>query len=225
MLEVYQNLQIFKNLTIFFYLEISLILMCLNIIICNSIIIKESKIYAKYITTDLVINGNKYKHSFIRITWNTTHFKETNTFWSFIISCNIDLHNNNTSPPTSQNSIISSFIFFLELFLKKMSINISGAFVEVLDIAIRRIHFFTKPLIFNGPFYNNTMILLINGLKYELKHLKTVLYVFTEEFVEDCFLLFIKRFNFLMSFYNLTICSFTTNQKLYEETSRIYNFK
>jgi len=54
-----------------------------------------------------------------------------------------------------------------------MSINISSAFVKTFDVAIWRINFLINPLIFKGPLYNCTTLLLINCMKCELKHLKT----------------------------------------------------
>jgi len=108
--------------------------------------------------------------------------------------------------PSGQTHPLFPFFIhnFLELFLQ-MTINISSAFVHVLDVAIWRINFLTNPLIFNGPFYNSTTILLVNCLEYELEHLILVVYVFTEEFVVDCFVLFINGFNTLMTCCNLTI--------------------
>jgi len=101
---------------------------------------------------------------------------------------------------------------FLELCLQKMSIDVSGAFVQELDVAIRRIDFLIKPLIFNCPFYNRTTTVVINCLKYELEELEMEIDVSIEELVDDCFICFINGFNTLLTCCNLTICSFSSNQ-------------
>jgi len=104
-----------------------------------------------------------------------------------------------------------------------MSIDVSCGFVKILDVAIWRINFLTNPLIFNGPFYNSTTIVLINCLKYELEELELMIDVSIEELVADCFICFINRFNTLLTCCNLTICSFSNNQNQIRIVRRQWN--
>jgi len=109
----------------------------------------------------------------------------------------------------------------LELCLEKMGIDVSSWFVQVFDVAIRRINVLTNPLIFNGPFDNSTTTVLINCLKYELENLELVIDVSIEDLEGDCFVCFINRFNTLLTCCHLTICSFPKSKQLPQFFKRI----
>jgi hypothetical protein len=90
--------------------------------------------------------------------------------------------------------------------LDKMSINISSAFANIFQPTIWRVNILIDLFIFSSPFNISTAIIFIKYFNYELKDLIVFINIWTEDFVNDFFVLFINFFKALMTCLYFTIC-------------------